>query len=338
MTKLSRVMLAALAVCGTTAAMAQSSVTVYGRVNTTVEHTKSGKDSVTGLNNNASRLGFRGVEDLGNGLKAGFVMEGGFNSDDGTGRTNGAFAFDRESELNLSGNFGMVRMGKFTPESYLATADYISMHNHDTGLSADVLYTYVMRDSNKIAYRAPAFGGFTVEAAYSFHEKVNKGLPTEEKNAYDLAANYNNGPLGLGAGYSRNGKNWQSTIRGSYSFGSFVVGAYYQRTKDEGLAGVKDPVTGNTTAGGNRNNFRLSGMYVLNASEFHVNVGRANSWSKVDDTAATQWTLGYNYNLSKRTKVYTYYTKTNHGKNINYYGNTEGDNLSSFALGIRHNF
>jgi predicted porin len=49
-------------------------------------------------------------------------------------------------------------------------------------------------------------------------------------------------------------------------------------------------------------------MYTMGASEFHANVGHANKWSNIADSAATQWTLGYNYNLSKRTKVYGYYT------------------------------
>jgi len=91
---------------------------------------------------------------------------------------------------------------------------------------------------------------------------------------------------------------------------------------------------------GTRNNFRLSGMYTLNASEFHVNVGHAGKWSKVADSSATQWTLGYNYNLSKRTKVYTYYTKVNNKKGASYHDNVQnnGDDFSSFALGVRHNF
>jgi predicted porin len=59
-------------------------------------------------------------------------------------------------------------------------------------------------------------------------------------------------------------------------------------------------------------------MYTMGASEFHANVGHANKWSNIADSAATQWTLGYNYNLSKRTKVYGYYTKVNNSKGANY--------------------
>ena len=341
MMKLSRLMLAAVAVCGTSAVMAQSSVTIYGRVNTTIEHQKTGKESKTGMFNNNSRIGFKGVEDLGNGLKAGFQLEAGFNSDDGSD----ALAFKRQSEVNLSGNFGMVRLGNFYPESYYATSDYIGMHNHETGSSSDALYYDAAwfdgnGTGNKVAYRTPTFNNFWAEASVSLHEKARTGAAAVNKNAYDLAANYNNGPLSLGAGYSYWNSNYQAALRGLYTFGQFTVGAYYQRNKDD------NAILG--TGAGSRNNFRLSAMYVLNASEFHVNVGRANKWSNVSDSAATQWTLGYNYNLSKRTKVYTYYTKVNNGKNASYGYATKdennnviranGLNTSSFAVGVRHNF
>ena len=344
MTKMTRIALAALAVMGATTAMAQSSVTLYGRINTTVEHQKLGDTSATVLQNNASRFGLRGTEELGGGLKAGFALESGFSSD--TGAAASTF-FGRQSEVNLSGNFGMVRLGNFFPESYYASADYVSMHNHDTGPSSDALYQDPnwmgastggqggvggLGTGNKISYRTPAMGGFWAEGSVSMHEKA---AGTNSKNGYDLAANYNQGPLALGAGYSRWNSNWQASLRGLYTFGAVTLGGYYQRN-DETLMG-------------SRNNFRLSAMYAMGASEFHANVGRANSWSNLSSSAATQFTLGYNYNLSKRTKVYTYYTRVNNGNNASYgYGNALSDSMtagqgagkdfSSFALGVRHAF
>ena len=88
----SRLLLASLALLSTSAAFAQSSVTIYGRVNTSVERQKVGDVSATVMQNNASRIGFRGVEDLGGGLKAGFVLESGFNSDAGTSDGRGVSA------------------------------------------------------------------------------------------------------------------------------------------------------------------------------------------------------------------------------------------------------
>ncbi|WP_026437038.1 porin [Acidovorax sp. JHL-9] len=335
MQKMTRVVLAVLAVAGTTAAMAQSSVTLYGRVNTTVERQKDGDVSKTGMFNNSSRFGFKGTEDLGGGLKAGFQLESGFNSDTGTGSgwthpTTG-MSFARHSEVNLSGGFGMVRLGNFTPESYYATADYVGLHNHDTGSSSDALYqdpvwfggSYArnLSTTNKLAYRAPKLGGLTLEGAVSFHEKV---AGTNNKNGYDLAANYDLGALAMGAGYSQVGDDKQLGLRALYSFGQFVVGGYYQRN-DEVLRGT-------------RNNFRLAGMYTMGASELHLNVGRANSWSNIADSAATQYTVGYNYNLSKRTKVYGYYTRVNNSAGANYNVTHRGDDFSSVAVGVRHNF
>ena len=337
MTKMTRIALATLAVMGATTAMAQSSVTLYGRINTTVERQKTGDVNNTKMENNASRWGIRGTEDLGGGLKAGFTLESGFNSDTGAGSawthpTTG-MSFARQSEVNLSGGFGMIRLGNFVPESYYATADYISMHNHDTGTSSDALYYDPvwfggLSTKNKVGYRTPSMGGLTVDASVSMHEKDPTVGP--RKNGYDLAANYGAGPLHLGAGYSKVGGNWQAALRGLYTFGQVTLGAYYQRNKDD------DKIT--ATGAGSRNNFRLSAMYALGASEFHANVGRANKWSHIDDSAATQWTLGYNYNLSKRTKVYGYYTKVNNSKGANYMTGSAGTDFSSFALGVRHNF
>ena len=349
MTKTTRVMLAVLAVCGTSAAMAQSSVNVYGRINTTVESQKTGDTSTSVMNSNSSYLGFRGTEDLGNGLKAGFQLEGNFGSDNGAG-----FNFQRHSEVNLSGNFGTVRLGKFNVGSYLATADYISMHNHDTGTSADALYAYVFPEGNQISYRSPDFGGVTAEFNYGFGEKANRtsSLPGvdltpvlgtasvagEHKGAFDAALNYNNGPLGLGLGYTQaktetatfDLKEQQLGLRASYTINSLTLGAYYQYYKAD--ADVVDT---------KRHAYRLAAMYTLGASEFHANVGRAQSYKGDLDgskTSATQWTLGYNYNLSKRTKVYGYFTKINNGDDAAYGVTNAGDNFRSIAVGVRHLF
>ncbi len=287
----------------------------------------------TGLFNNSSRFGVKGTEDLGGGLKAGFQLESGFDSTTGAGTgwpglasTGSGINFGRQSEVNLSGSFGMVRLGNFTPESYYATADYVGLHNHDTGSSSDALYQDPvwfngLGTKNKIGYRTPSFGGLTVDAAVNLHEKA---AGTNNKNGYDLAANYNVGALALGAGYSQVDDDKQMGLRALYTFGQFTVGGYYQRN-DETLQGT-------------RNNFRLAGMYALGASEFHVNVGRAGKWSEIADSSATQWTLGYNYNFSKRTKVYAFYTKVDNKAGATYMTGAGGQDFSSLALGVRHNF
>ena len=80
----------------------------------------------------------------------------------------------------------------------------------------------------------------------------------------------------------------------------------------------------------------------MGASEFHVNVGRAGEYKNINDSDATQYTLGYNYNLSKRTKVYGYYTRVSNSSGARYVLNNAatpaGSDFSSVAVGVRHNF
>jgi predicted porin len=314
---------AAVATVAAGASFAQSSVTIYGRLNDSVERQKTGDVSKSVLQNNASRIGFKGVEDLGGGLKAGFQLEHGFNADDGKQSQTAFWA--RQSEVFLqSAALGTIRLGNFTSESYYATADYVSMHNHDTGTSSDAFYQYVMRDTNKVAYRAPEFvKNLSLEAAVS----AGEGVAGQEK-AYDFAANYSAGDLALGAGFSKNKDDKQFAVRALYTVGAFTFGGYYQRA-----------MLDSTYAGdGKINNVRLSGMYVLGASEFHLNVGLAGKVDGIADTDAKQATVAYNYNLSKRTKVYTFYTKVDNKAQAAYSVGKKGDDFSSFAVGVRHNF
>jgi predicted porin len=313
---------AALSALTAVTAFAQSSVTIYGRFNDTMERIDRNGSKTSELVNNASRIGFKGTEDLGKGLKANFILEHGFNAD--TGTVSGSF-WGRQSEVNLSGGFGTVRLGTFTSEAYFASADYVSMHNHDTGDSSDSLYAYIGRNTNKVAYRTPEFvKGLSLEAAVS----AGEGAP--RVRTYDFAANYAIGGLALGAGYEKNGDAKQFAVRALYETGPFAFGAYVQRDTDG--YGVKF---------GNRTTFRLSGAYTLGASEFHLNGGAAGNYSNIKDSKGRQLTAAYNYNLSKRTKVYTYYTMTDADKAGIYTGGVGKDGkgkFSAFALGVRHNF
>jgi predicted porin len=294
-------------------AFAQSTTEIYGRLNTTIERSKVNGVSSTDMLNNASRIGFRGTEDLGGGMKAGFVLEHGFASDTGAA---GSRFWGRQSEVNLSGNWGMLRLGNYTSEAYFATADYVSMHNHDTGTSSDAFYadTRGFEQTDKIGYTAPSIGGFVLHAAINARD-----LPGETDRTIELAANYDSGPLHLGAGYQKTGDLNQFAVRGLYELGAFTVGGYIQRDKD-------------VYGSGSRTTFRLAGMYTAGVTEFHANYGRAGKYSNEPNSAANQFTLGLNYNLSKRTKVYGYYSKVSDGAAELY-----GDR-SHLAAGIRHNF
>ncbi|MFZ5547656.1 MAG: porin [Pseudomonadota bacterium] len=313
-----RKLVLAAAIAAATPAFAQSSVAIYGRLNVTVESVKQGEDDRRAeVRNNSSRIGFKGVEDLGGGLKAGFQIEHGFDPSTGQQNLNddGSLApfWGRQAEVNLSSAFGTVRLGTFTPESYYATADYISMHNHDTGDSADLFYTTRFTTQNKVGYASPNFGGLQV------HASVSEGSASVERT-YDVAANYDLGNWHFGAGYEKQGDFNQFAVRGLVELGSFTLGAYLQR--------VDHPTRGDAL------HARVSGMWAFGASELHLNVGRAGEYSNIDQSDAVQFTLGYNYNLSKRTKAYAYYTRVDRDDVLKVYG---GD-FDALAVGVRHNF
>ena len=315
-------LLAAVAGTMSAGAFAQNSVELYGRLNTSIERIKIGDgDADWQQVSNASRIGFRGTEDLGSGLKAGFIIENRFGSNDGTSSTP---FWAGQSEVNLSSDkFGMVRLGRFTAESYYASADWIGMHNHDTGTSADMLFAYIPTDDNKIGYRTPTIGGAWAEGEVSLNQ-------AGQKRSYDGALNWAGGALSLGAGLARKAEAKMATVRAVYDMSPFVIGGYYQYDDNGIVAG-----------GGKRNTFRIAGMYTLGASEFHLNYGRSGDYDNIDDSSAKQWTVAYNYNLSKRTKIYAFYTKMDDKAGVTYlpifYG-AGADKLSSFALGLRHNF
>ena len=317
-------LVAAVALLAVGTVSAQSSVTIYGRLNTSLESQKNigavGTQRV--MQDNLSRLGFRGVEDLGGGLKAEFFLEHRFNVD--TGTVNGPF-WAGDSYVGLSGGFGSIKLGRLTSAAYYATADYISYHNHDTGTSSDALYTYLTKGSNTISYTTPSFGGLTAEASVSAAE----GSAITNKVG-QLALNYSAGALELGAGYEQEGgtQSKQAAIRANYTLGNFLVGGYYQRSSVQGL--------------GSRDAYRLAGMYTMGASEFHLNYGMADDWSNLNNSDANQITVGYGYNMSKRTKVYGFYTAVDNSRNFSYLGavdrNGNALKASSLAVGVRHNF
>jgi predicted porin len=120
------------------AAMAQSSVTLFGVVDATLAFGRgsvSDKNRLHNSGNTSSRLGFRGTEDLGGGMAASFWLEAGLNNDDGTGGSNntnnqaggaiasgGGLTFNRRSTVSLSGGFGEVRLGRdYTPQFWNLT-------------------------------------------------------------------------------------------------------------------------------------------------------------------------------------------------------------------------
>lgn len=337
--KKSLIALAAVAASG--AAMAQSSVTLYGVVDTSVAYVK-GNESVSGLLNSGastSRLGFRGVEDLGNGLKAEFVLEGQVDPDNGTA---GGFNFKRQSTVGLAGEFGQVRLGRALTASYNAVSRYDMFGTVGLGSTLAWKEDYQNRSNNMISYISPKFAGFGVGIDYGFGEqKKNK------TNRYmGIGATYDNGPLSLGLGYDKQNnalgelpnedlKTWQ--LGGSYDFAVVKLAAFYKETKYTQIStngsdklktwnlGVSAPVGAAGVVKASYNNYK---------------------WSDSSEKAQ-QFSLGYVHSLSKRTALYgTYsYLKNKNGADFELNGAFAGVNgandsgkMQGVQVGVRHAF
>ncbi len=213
--KKSLIALAVLAASG--AAMAQSSVQLYGIVDLVVHKDKGVDTALTSGGVSGSRIGFKGTKDLGAGLKANFVLESGFTADDGAGFD----AFGRQAYLGLSGaTFGEVKLGKV----WSAYDDVAGATNpvFDSVLAPTGIFAssgYVANPNNGIYFATPVFSGFSGAISSNFAEG------TEDKGSA-LHVKYENGPLFAAVAYQKDNialtgaKNTYTRFNASYDLGS----------------------------------------------------------------------------------------------------------------------
>ncbi len=342
--KMKSVALAALTVACAGSAFAQAEVSFYGRANVSVESQKVGTVSETAFVDNSSRLGVRANHNIAGGMKVGTTLEAATNLT--TGSTNSKL-FAREASVYLAGDFGQVKLGKLPGSAaYFATADYVSNHNHDTGTSSDAIWdaAAAFQLERAVGYTSTNMSGLVLEAQYGLKNGTASGDTSKITTAspVSLAANYTMGALQLGLGHERGDNGFSSavndtmsatTVRAFYTMGALGFGGYVQKT---------------TGTDADRTAMRLSAMYTLGQNEFHANVGSAGNRAGKANTGAKQFTLAYNYNLDKQTKVYAMYTKIDQDSATNWYqGNASrfiagssgnGNTLSSIGAGVRYNF
>ena len=202
--------LIALAVLGslTGAALAQSSVTLYGRIDGGLGKEFAGKAQMISSYKESTMWGLRGQEDLGGGLKASFNFEQGVNIEDGALTGGAAGAWNRAAWLAIGGGFGEFAMGRMTTAQNrtMGTFDLNGTANNTSalknlGLDADGSLGG-NRANSQFLYTSPKLNGFQARAAVVM--KQDKAAPAAgaadtRKGSYQLAASYQNGPLSLGA-------------------------------------------------------------------------------------------------------------------------------------------
>lgn len=381
--------LAAVALLGAFAGSAfAADVTLYGVVDEGFLYTHkdtdvSGSDAVDKLELKSgiqagSRWGLKGTEDLGNGLKVGFILESGFNADDGTQGVSGTM-FNREASLNVMGPFGQLSLGKIGAITQgtsswgkvgAVSAFGTSYGPANVANATNVFSAPTSVADNMIAYQTPKFAGFTVYAQYSMGNSKT-GTPTQVENKsstdryYALGATYANGPVNLyfavdSINYASYFDNLTPSTKdvddsltvafgGSYDFSVVKVfaGAQYFDEVDAGsIGGLKSGVGLNDSG-------KLEG-YALQASVSaplaggtgYFGVGYLDA-SEADSVAAADGvdvkyyvtSVGYKYDLSKRTNVYSVlsYAKGDRDRAAADGVDTKLSTVG-FGIGLRHNF
>jgi predicted porin len=315
-----KTLIALAAVAATSAAFAQSSVTLFGRVDASVgqeKNTVTGVSTTKLFNGSAagltgSRWGMRGTEDLGGGLKAVFELENRFNVDDGT--TGGGFLGN--AFVGLTGGFGTVHLGR-SYNGYDYTQDLSVRDNvFDSAFTADFNPGNNTRSANMIKYVSPTFSGFTAVASSGLGEGVTK-------NENGVSVGYAGGPLAVRVGAQTNAAGDTVGVSAGYNFGiASVSGGYSQLSAPNNGNDSTGLVLGVTVPMGA---FKFSAGYA--SGEVETNAGAA-----VSDT--TQFGLGATYSLSKRTTAYVGYkdSKVENAAGVK----TSGTRL--YAVGIRHDF
>ncbi|HET9645906.1 MAG TPA: porin [Burkholderiaceae bacterium] len=334
--------------CG--AAHAQSNVTIYGLLDVFLEYGKANahafREQSGGLN--GSRLGFKGTEDLGGGLKANFVLEHGLLVDSGgLHDSSGKSFWNRQIHVGLSDSWGSVSMGRqYSP--LIVQQDTFDPAPNTTGYgsayNSGVLRT-LSRVNNSVVYKSPSIGGFEGSLMYGLGENT---LGTRYGAVLSGSAKYAAGPFAAGLAFLQQGKGdatqedksiWN--LAGSYQIGDFQLLGALQRTRN-------DSQKANTVD--DRNEFLLGGVYNFGANQIRASWGQAKV-KDASDSTVRHVSVGFIHNLSKRTSLYAIAQEIHNPKNLAYRASgysfdavenglpaNAGVNAQAIGFGIRHRF
>ena len=320
--KKSLIALAALAAVG--AASAQSSVTLYGIADISagvVEY--DGISRETGFNKanlQQSRVGIKGSEDLGNGLKAVFNYEHGFNS------ANGEFAGGeaRRAVVGLQGGFGSVLLGRDKLPLYRLTED----------TSADSISDFSTTNllgekrTNGIHY-AGNFAGVGVSAAvgYDRHDDITTGANDTQSTTYGLGLSYSTGPFMIGIAGEQLKEESGSPMVTDKKHTNYGIGGTYDFTAAKLYANYL--VSDKDQAGSDDKEANIGVKVPFGAASFVAEAG----WNDGEGYDGYDYNVGANYAFSKRTDAYVRAARID---NKDY--DTREEKTTKYAVGLRHKF
>jgi len=342
-------------------AAAQSNVQIYGILDAAISSQDLGgpegrQTVVNSGNQSSSRFGFRGSEDLGNGLKAIFNLEAGTSIDTGA---NDSALFQRRAVVGLEGDFGAVTVGReYSPiASVAAASDAFGQGFYGSNLSAFGAASpntavaaapaastnrLTRRLANSINYKSASFAGFKVLATFAAGEQTpatttNVNTTTDKGNLFGGGVEYTLGGLYVGAAYQQtkrlaSDEDKETAVGGSYKFdqfGGFEIKANWMKAERPAVADYKQA--------------NIGGSIPFGAHRVYVNFQQ----QKQANAEGKTWALAYTYSLSKRTNLYASYASLDNN-NTSLFGvasssvtltpTVAGRDVDVLSLGLRHSF
>lgn len=339
-----------------------SNVTLYGIVDAGFVHESGGAkgslNKITSGANSMSRYGFRGSEDLGGGLSAIFNLESGIKIDTGEVDAAGT-VFNRLAFVGLaSKSAGTLTFGRqYTPwyTTLFTMADPFGTSLEGNLKSLFPIGGNAARMNNSVLYVSPKVRGMSIEMGYGLGEQA--GSATAGRNM-GFAADYLNGPLHLRFAYGNRNNDVASgtapivhhgiatnmVMAGNYDVGFLKAFLTYDMDRGEGSGTLPNAnAYGSVPAPTPSTDARemLVGFNMpLGPGKFIASVVHKDDRTHFNQDA-TQWGVGYQYPLSKRTLIYTSYALMNNENGAGYTvgnGGEVGSGSRGFSLGLRHSF
>lgn len=356
-----RILLGSVLVAATSGVAAQTNVTMYGIVDAGINSTKVGDRSAIKLSeggNAATQLGLRGSEDLGGGMKAIFDIQGGISLDTGDGNIpsvagSTGFAFTRQAWMGLDASWGTITMGRQYTPMFIASARYDPFGSNALFGSVNLWYqatdqagvsAMTVRQNNSIQYSLPARLPIKLNIMYGMGES---DLPSRSSgNLLDITGGYASGPLSIMLSHQERKSGTAAApvaapvtsksdgVFANYSFGPARVGVNFGKQKSDATGAVAAKLYGAGLSMGFAGNWTALAHVQKRDVEGTTN----------DQTA---YTLGLNYELSKRTSLYGRFLNLNNGGTARLQlagytipaGNLQaGEEARSIMVGMRHNF
>lgn len=301
------------------------------------------------VSSNVSKFGFKGSEDLGDGLAAIWQIEQQINIDDAAKNT---FA-SRNTFAGLKGDFGTVLMGIHDTPYKLSTrkldvfgdsiADNRALLGGVKSLSAAAAFDG--RPTDVLAYISPSFGGVTAAIATVNLTEANDKSTDVDKSAQSLGLMVDLAPFYVGLGYEKHklgGDLNESATKVGVGFNQdmYSVSAVYEKTSDNQGTAQADKY--------GHKAFTVGGKLKLGSGAVKLAYSKAGQLGSTVDSEAKMVAVGYDHSMSKRTTLYALYSKISNGKGINYEFTQNsgaattssgfGTSPSAISMGVKHTF